>query len=53
MGVEVFHDDVITEVEQKVKVWCEIGDTARDKGDVNVMNVDRDRDRTIRPRFES
>ena len=29
MGVEVSHDDaVITEVEKKVKVWCEIGETA-------------------------
>ena len=42
MGVEVSHDDVvITEVEKKVKVWCEIGGTAGDRGDVNAMNVGR------------
>ena len=29
-------------VEKEVKVWCEIGRTGGDKGDVNVMNVDWD-----------
>ena len=31
MGVEVSHDDVITEVKKKVKVWCEIGGTAGER----------------------
>ena len=42
IGVEVSHDDVITEVKNMVKVWCEIGGTAGYKGDVNVMNVGGD-----------
>ena len=44
MGIEVSHDDVvvITEIEKKGKVWCEIGGTAGYRGDVNVMNVDGD-----------
>ena len=43
MGVEVSHGDVvIMELRKKVKVWCEIGETAGYRGDVNVMNVDRD-----------
>ena len=33
MGVKVSHDDVaITEIENKVKVRCAIGETAGDKG---------------------
>ena len=43
MGVEVSHDYVvIMEVKMKVKVWCEIEGLAGDRGDANVMNVDRD-----------
>ena len=42
MGVEVSHDDVITKVKKKMKVWCEIGGTDGYKGNVNVMNVDGD-----------
>ena len=43
MGVEVFHDDVvITEVKKKVKAWCEIRRTGRDRGGVNVMSNDGD-----------
>ena len=40
MGVKVYYNDVvITEVKIGVKIWCEIGGTARDKENVNVMNV--------------
>ena len=43
MGVEVSHDDVvITKVKKNVKVWCKIGETAGDRGYVNVMNVDKE-----------
>ena len=43
MGVEISHEDVvITEVKKKVKVWCGIEGTTRDRGHVNVMNVNRD-----------
>ena len=38
----VSHDDVITEVRKEVKVWCEIGETAGNREDVNVMHVDGD-----------
>ena len=39
MGVEVSHDDYgITEVKNKMKVFCEIGGTAGYRGNVNVMN---------------
>ena len=30
------------EVKKKVKVWCKIGETAGDRGYVNVMNVDKE-----------
>ena len=43
MAVEVSHDDVvITEIKKKVKVWCEIGGTAGDRGNVNVIHFNRD-----------
>ena len=42
MGVEVAHNNVITEVKKKVRVWCEIGGTGGYRRDVNVMNVDGD-----------
>ena len=42
MGAEVSHDDVIKEVKKKVKLWCEIGETTGNIGDVNVMNIDGD-----------
>ena len=43
MGVEASHDDlVITKFNIKVKVWCEIVGKARNRRNINVMDVDRD-----------
>ena len=33
---------VITEVKKKEKVWCEIGEITKYRGDVNVINVNGD-----------
>ena len=42
-SVEVSFDDVvITKIKNKVEVWCKIGGTAGDTGELNVMNLDGD-----------
>ena len=43
IGVEVSLDDfVIMDIRKRVKLWCEIGGTAENRWDVNVMNVEGD-----------
>ena len=43
MDVEVFCDHVvIPEVKKKMKIRCEIGETTRYRGDVNITNVNGD-----------
>ena len=41
MGIEVSHDDVVIMDVKKVKVRCEIGRTTGYRGDVNIVNFDR------------
>ena len=40
MSVEDSHDDIVIMEVKKVKVWREIGGTAGDGADVNVMDDD-------------
>ena len=42
VGVSCHDNIVVTEIKKNVKFWCEIGETAGDRRDINVMNVDGD-----------